>query len=144
MKIKTNFRVCFLFFFHFLFGFYFCFPNVFAFLLTQRDLEVSQTVIDWPRSAIAFLLNPRDLKVPQTVNSLLLGREVTQHFHLRIFHVAQRCHRWSTLSRLVQKYHSTQKYSTQSNSNMQNSMMLLTFFVFNWKYPFQVNLVQII
>ena len=29
-----------------------------------------------------------------------------------------------------------------TNSNMQNSMMLFTFFVFEWKYPFWANLVQ--
>ena len=119
MKTKMNFGFCFHFTFHFRFGFCFCLPKVFA-----------------------FLLNPRGLEVPQTVSSLLLGLEVPLHSHLRIFHVAQWCHRWSTLSRLVQKCHGTQKYSTQPNSNVQNSVMLLAFFVFDWKYPFWANLVQ--
>ena len=34
------------------------------------------------------------------------------------------------------------KFGSQTNSNMHNSMMLLTFFVFEWKYSFWANLVQ--
>ena len=34
------------------------------------------------------------------------------------------------------------KFGSQTNSNMQNSMMLFTFFVFEWKYSFWANLVQ--
>ena len=31
------------------------------------------------------------------------------------------------------------KLNTYTNSNMQNSMMLLTFSIFDWKYPFGAN-----
>ena len=34
------------------------------------------------------------------------------------------------------------KFDTQTNSNMQNSMVMLIFFVFDLKYPFWTNLVQ--
>ena len=34
------------------------------------------------------------------------------------------------------------KLDTKTSSNMQNSMMLFICFVFEWKYPFWVNLVQ--
>ena len=142
MKMKMNFR--FRFHFGFDFCFCFCFLKVFAFLLTLRGLEVPQTfnclLIDlkvpqhffnstwlrgaidgqpcltWPRYAIAFCFAnfPRGLAMRQVVNFLLM---------------AQKCK-------------STQKYGTQPDSNMQNSMMLFPFFVFNQKFPFWVNLVQ--
>ena len=105
--------------------FSFCFSFSFWFLLLlcksfcifvnstwPRGAIDSQLSLDWPTSVIAFLLNPRGLEVLQTVNSLLLGLQVPQYFHLRIFHVAQRCHSWSTLSWLAQKCYSTQKYGT--------------------------------
>ena len=41
-----------------------------------------------------------------------------------------------------QNYHFKLKFSGQPNSHMQNSVMLLTFFVFDQKYPFWENLVQ--
>ena len=56
-KIKMNFCFCFHFVFPFRFCFCFWFLKDFAFLLTQRGLEV-----------------------PQTVNCLLIGLEVPQHF----------------------------------------------------------------
>ena len=115
MKIKMNFRFSFHFVFHFCFCF--CFLKVFAFLLTLRGLAV-----------------------PQTVNCLFIGLEVP--LRLCKLHGAQRCHRRSTLSYLVQKCHSTQKYGTQPNLHMQHSVMLFIFFVFDWKYPFWANLVQ--
>ena len=34
------------------------------------------------------------------------------------------------------------KFGTQTNSNMQNSMALLTLSVLDWKHPFWVNLFQ--
>ena len=34
------------------------------------------------------------------------------------------------------------KFGTQTNSNMQNSMVVLTFSVFDWRYAFWGNLVQ--
>ena len=34
------------------------------------------------------------------------------------------------------------KFGTQTNSNMQNSMVMFTFSLFDWKYLFWVNLVQ--
>ena len=34
------------------------------------------------------------------------------------------------------------KFGTYTNSNMQNSMVMLIFLVFEWKYPFWANLVQ--
>ena len=34
------------------------------------------------------------------------------------------------------------KFANKSNSNMQNSMVMFTFSVFDWKYPFWVNSVQ--
>ena len=85
--------------FSFLFSFCFSFSFWFLFLLFKSfcifvnstwpsGAMDGQLSLDWPRSAIAFLLNPRGPEVPQTVNSLLLGLEVPQHFHLRIFHVA--------------------------------------------------------
>ena len=81
MKMKMNFRLCFHFVFHFHFGFCFCFVKVFPFLLTPLGLEV-----------------------PQTVNCLLICLQVSQHF--REIHVAQRCHRRSTLFCLACKCHS--------------------------------------
>ena len=129
------------FFFYFVFHVCFCFSfkKPFAFLLTPRGVEVLPS-LDWPRSAIAFLLIPRGVEVPQTVNCLLLSQEVPQHFRFRILPVAQWCHRWSTLSSLAQKCHRTQKYDIQPYSNMQNSMMLFTFFfVFNRKHTFWAN-----
>ena len=128
IKIKNEFSLLLSFCFSFLFllSKSFC---IFVNSRWPRDAIGGQLSPNWPRSAIAFLLTPRGLEVPQTVNSLLLGLEVPQHFRLRIFHVAQRCH-------------STQNFGTQLDSNMQNSMMLFTFFVFDWKYCFWANLVQ--
>ena len=34
------------------------------------------------------------------------------------------------------------KFGTYTDSNMENSMMLFTFFAFDWKKPFWANLVQ--
>ena len=34
------------------------------------------------------------------------------------------------------------KFVTSTNSNMQNSVVMFTFSVLSWKYPFWVNLVQ--
>ena len=34
------------------------------------------------------------------------------------------------------------KFGTYTNSNMQNSMVMFIYFVFDWKYPFWANLVQ--
>ena len=34
------------------------------------------------------------------------------------------------------------KFGTQTNLNMQNSLVMLTLFVFDQKYPFQLTLVQ--
>ena len=79
MKVKMNFRFCFHFGFDFCFCF--CFLKVFAFLLILRGLEV-----------------------PQMVNCLLIDLKVPQHFFQ--LHVAQRCHRRSTLSYLAQICHS--------------------------------------
>ena len=41
-----------------------------------------------------------------------------------------------------QNYHFKLNFGGQSNSNMQNSMMLFTFFVFDRKYPVTANLFQ--
>ena len=41
-----------------------------------------------------------------------------------------------------QNYESKLKFGTQTNSHMQNSIMMFTFSVFDQKYPFGVNLVQ--
>ena len=128
MKTKMNFRFCFHFVFHFRFCFLFLlFKNfcIFVNFTQSRGAMDDELSLEWPRSAMAFLLTPRGLEVPQMVNSLLLGQAVPQYFILPIFHVVQRCHRWSTL----QKCYSTQKYGTQPDSNMQNSMMLFTVFV---------------
>ena len=178
--MKMNFR----FFFHFGFDFCFCFCflKVFAFLLILRGLEV-----------------------PQMVNCLLIDLKVPQHFFQ--LHVAQRCHRRSTLSYLAQICHSIlfcefstwpsgaidgqlslhglevqqhleiwhlasfeyaefndavhffrfrleipflSKFGpknfkvnlTQINSNIQNSMVVFTFFFFDQKCLFWPNLVQ--
>ena len=43
-----------------------------------------------------------------------------------------------------QNYQFKPKFGTYTNSNMQNSMVMLTFPVFEWKYPFWANLVQIV
>ena len=46
---------------------------------------------------------------------------------------------------LVQKNENCQfvlKFSTWINSNMQNSMVMFNFFIFDWNYPFGGNLVQ--
>ena len=118
IKIKMNVCFCFHFVFHFRFCFCLCFLKVLAVLSTPRG----------------------GLEVPQIVNCLLVFLEVPWHFRLRILHFAQQCHRWSTPSSLAQKCHSTQKYGTQPNSNMQNSMMLFTLFVFDRKYHFWAHL----
>ena len=34
------------------------------------------------------------------------------------------------------------KFGTKTNSNMQNSMVMFTFLVCDWKYPFEANLVK--
>ena len=49
---------------------------------------------------------------------------------------------WGKFSPRSQNYQLKLKFGTYTNSNMQNSMMLLSFFVFEWKYPFSTNLVQ--
>ena len=49
---------------------------------------------------------------------------------------------WGKFSPKSQNYQLKLKFVTYTNSNMQNSMMLFTFFVFEWKYPFWANLVQ--
>ena len=41
-----------------------------------------------------------------------------------------------------QNYQLKLKFGTWANSNMQNSMMLFIYFVFDWKYHFLANLVQ--
>ena len=41
-----------------------------------------------------------------------------------------------------QNSHFKLKFGTYTNSNMQNSMVMFIFFVFDWKYPFWANLVQ--
>ena len=41
-----------------------------------------------------------------------------------------------------QNYQFKLKFGTYTNSNMENSMMMLTFFVFDQKCPFWANLVQ--
>ena len=41
-----------------------------------------------------------------------------------------------------QNCHFKLKIGTYNNSNMQNSMVMFIFFVFDWKYPFWANLVQ--
>ena len=41
-----------------------------------------------------------------------------------------------------QNYQFKLKFGTYTNSNMQNSMVMFIFFVFDWKYPFWANLVQ--
>ena len=49
------------------------------------------------------------------------------------------------LANLVQKAqncHFKQKYGTKTDLNMQNSMVVLTFFVFDWKYSFRTNLLK--
>ena len=43
-----------------------------------------------------------------------------------------------------QNYQLKVKFVTQTNSNMLNSMMLFTFFLFDWKRPSWANLVQIV
>ena len=128
MKIKISFRFCFHFVFHFRFCFCFCFLKVLAFLLTplgqkghrrstvyylaqncystfvcefctQPNCAIDvQLSLVWPRSVIALLLTSHCLEVPEKVKCLLRGLELLQHFHLQILLVAQRCHRWSTLT----------------------------------------------
>ena len=120
MKIKMIFRFCFHFDFHFGFCFCFCFLKF-----------------------LAFLLTPHGLELPQTVNCLLLGLEVPQHFRLRIFHVAQWCHRWSTLSLLtglevpqnLEIWHLAQFEYAEFND-------AVNFFCFRPEIPFWANLVQ--
>ena len=49
------------------------------------------------------------------------------------------------LANLVQKAqngHFKQKYGTKTDLNMQNSTVVLTFFVFDWKYSFRTNLLK--
>ena len=41
-----------------------------------------------------------------------------------------------------QNTHFMLKFGTETNSNMQNSMTLFSFFIFEWKYPFWANFVQ--
>ena len=41
-----------------------------------------------------------------------------------------------------QNCQSNPKFGTQTNSNMQNSMVMFKFFIFDWKYSFWLNLVQ--
>ena len=41
-----------------------------------------------------------------------------------------------------QNCHFKLKFGTYTNSNMQNSIVMFTFSVFDWKYPFWANLVQ--
>ena len=151
MKTKAKMKIKMIFLF--LFSFRFSFSFLLLLLLSMsfciffksrqfREAINGQLPLDWPRSAIAFLLRPRGLEVPQTVISLLLGLEVLHHFGLRIFHVTQRCQRWSTPYSSAQKCHSTKKYGIQPNSNVQNSMMLFNFFFFYQQYHFLENLVQ--
>ena len=101
MKMKMNFRFCFHFVFHFRFLFFFCFLKVFAFLLTPRVLEVSQTV-----------------------DCLLIGLEVPQRFCST--HAAQSCHRRSALSCLAQECHSilTSEFSTWPTSAIDGQLSL--------------------
>ena len=101
IKNENKNEFSFLFSFLLLFQILFLFSKSFCIFINSTQLRGpidGQLSLDWPRSAIAFLLTPRGLEVPQTVNSLLLGLEVPQHFRLRIFHVAKRCHGWSALS----------------------------------------------
>ena len=117
--IKMNFRFCFHFVFHFRFCFLFLIFKSFCIFVKSTWLRGAidgQLSLTWARSGIAFSFAnfARGLAVSQMVNSLLIGVEVPQH----------------------------QKYGTQPNSNMQNSMMLFTFFVFECKYSFWANLVQ--
>ena len=41
-----------------------------------------------------------------------------------------------------QNSHFKLKFGTYTNSNMQNSMVMFIFFVFDWKYPFWANLIK--
>ena len=41
-----------------------------------------------------------------------------------------------------QNCHFKLKFGMYSNSNMDNSMVIFNFSIFDWKYPFWVNLVQ--
>ena len=113
----------------------------------------SQLSLDWPRSAIAFLLNPRGLEVPQTVNSLLLGLQVPiwhrAEFVYAEFNDAVNFFCFSVEILFLgkfgpknQNYQFKQKFGTYTNSNMHNSVVIFTFSVFDWKYPFWANLVQ--
>ena len=49
---------------------------------------------------------------------------------------------WGKFSSRSQNFQLKLKFGTWTNSNMLNSMMLFSFFVFEWKYPFSTNLVQ--
>ena len=49
---------------------------------------------------------------------------------------------WGKFSPKSQNYKLKLKFGTYTNLNMQNSMMLFTFFFFEWKYSFWANLLQ--
>ena len=48
----------------------------------------------------------------------------------------------ANLVKKAQNCHFKQKYGTKTDLNMQNSMVVLTFFVFDWKYSFRTNLLK--
>ena len=48
----------------------------------------------------------------------------------------------ANLVQKAQNCHFKQKYGTKTDLNMQNSMVVLTFFVFDWKYSFRTNLLK--
>ena len=131
MKTKMNFCFCFHFVFHFCFCF--CFLKVFAFLITPLSLE-GQLSFDLPRSAIAFsfVYYARGLVVQQMVRIHCCCSLFSFSTGSTLF--AQICSKMLKLLKL--------KFESQSNSNMQNSLMLFTFFVFDRKCPFWANLVQ--
>ena len=56
----------------------------------------------------------------------------------RKFHVQEN----SVQKKISQNCQFKLKLGTQTNSNMLNSMARFTFFVFDWNYPFQANLVK--
>ena len=42
----------------------------------------------------------------------------------------------------IQNFHFMLKFGTYTKVNMQNSMVMFIYFVFDWKYPFGANLVE--
>ena len=70
-------------------------------------------------------------------------RPWTQHLQRCEFSALDRKHPfWANLAQKIKIVESKLKFGTQSNLNMQNSMVMFTFSVFDQKYPFRAKLVQ--